>query len=255
MCLVQELGTSSSSSIASSPTLTATTSTSSWPTTTTTSSRATEKTQRLRPASPTESPVPNDLLPHLDTRKQHTRTLHVAIDNTGSHRHRTTDHPHRMYNLEGSRMGERRRSPGIDSQQTAASTSTYVRGPPQPQRSTTLSDPTRHNTPPASSYFLTTQGGDNSEPQPIVADAGSHFAYSTTLRRPHYELTSPTAIQNITHGDWQGALDSFSRGTSSGPSLDHPRLNGVPHPSKGPGTQQNAPETPSSKFSYSTIEV
>ena len=161
-----------------------------------------------------------------------------------------------MYNPEGSRLGERRRSPGVDSQQTAASTSTSVRGPLPPQRSTTLPNPTRYGTPPASSYFLTTQGGDNSEPQPIVADAGSHFAYSTTLRRPHYELTSPTtAIQNIAHGDWQGALDSFSRGAPSRPSLDHPRPNGAPNPLKGLGIQQNTPETPSSKFSHSTIEV
>ena len=168
----------------------------------------------------------------------------------------TTNDPYRMYNLEGSRIGERRRSPGIDSQQTAASTSTYMRGPPLPQRSTTLPSPTRYGTPPASSYFLTTQGNDNSEPQPIVADAGSHFAYSTTLRRPHYELTSPTtAIQSITHGDWQGALDSFSRGASSRMSLDHPRPNGAPDLFKGLGTQQNAPETPSSKFSHSTVEV
>lgn len=153
-------------------------------------------------------------------------------------------------------MGERRRSPGVDYQQSAASTSAYMRGPPPPQRSTTLPEPTRYGTPPASSYFLATQGGDNAEPQPIVADAGSHFAYSTTLRRHHYELASPTtAIQNITHGNWQGALDSFSRGTSSRPSLDHPPPNRVPHPSKGPGTPQSTPETPSSKFSHSTIEV
>jgi len=153
-------------------------------------------------------------------------------------------------------MGERRRSPGVDYQQNAASTSAYMRGPPPPQRPTTLPEPTRYGTPPASSYFLATQEGDNAEPQPIVADAGSHFAYSTTLRRHHYELASPTtAIQNITHGNWQGALDSFSRGTSSRPSLDHPPPTRVPHPSKGPGTPQNAPETPSSKFSHSTIEV
>jgi len=161
-----------------------------------------------------------------------------------------------MYNPEGSRIGERRRSPGVDYQQSAASTSAYMRGPPPPQRSTTLSEPTRYGTPPASSYFLATQGGDNAEPQPIVADAGSHFAYSTTLRRHHYELASPTtAIRDITHGNWQGALDSFSRGTSSRPSLDHPPPNRVPHPSKGSGTLQNTPETPSSKFSHSTIEV
>ena len=168
----------------------------------------------------------------------------------------TTNYPHSMYNPEGSRMGERRRSPGVDYQQTAASTSAYMRGPPPPQRSTTLPEPTRYGTPPASSYFLTTQGGDNAEPQPIVADADSHFAYSTTLRRHHYELTSPTtAIQNFTHGNWQGALDSFSRGTSSRHSLDHPPPNRVPHSFKAPGTPQNTPETPSSKFSHSTIEV
>jgi len=168
----------------------------------------------------------------------------------------TTNHPHSMYNPEGSRMGERRRSPGVDYQHTAASTSTYVRGTPPPQRSTTVPEPTRYGTPPASSYFLTTQGSDNAEPQPIVADAGSHFAYSTTLRRHNYELTNPrAAIQNISHGNWQGALDSFSRGTSSRPSLDQPHPNHVPHSSKGPGTQQNTPETPSSKFSHSTIEV
>jgi len=168
----------------------------------------------------------------------------------------TTNHPHSMYNPEGSRMGERRRSPGVDYQHTAASTSTCVRGTPPPQRSTTVPEPTRYDTPPASSYFLTTQGGDNAEPQAIVADAGSHFAYSTTLRRHNYELTNPrTTIQSITHGNWQGALDSFSRGSSSRPSLDHPHPNRVSHPSKGPATQQNAPETPSSKFSHSTIEV
>jgi len=153
-------------------------------------------------------------------------------------------------------MGERRRSPGVDSPQTSASTSTNVRGSLLPQRSATLPDPTRSNTPPASAYFLTTQGGDNSEPQPIVADAGSHFAYSTTLRRHQYGLTSPTTtIQNITHGDWQGALDSLSRGAPSRHSLDHPRPNRVPSLPEGPGTQRNAPDTPSSKFSHSTVEV
>ena len=144
-------------------------------------------------------------------------------------------------------MGERR----VDHQQTAASTSTYVRGPP-PQRSTTLPEPTRPGTPPASSYFLTTQGNDNAEPQPIVADAGSHFAYSTTLRRHHYELTNPTAaIHTITHGNWQGALDSLSRRHS----LDHPPPGEVSYTYKGLRTPQNAPETPSSKFSHSTVEV
>ena len=153
-------------------------------------------------------------------------------------------------------MGERRRSPEADHPETAASTSTYMRGPAPPPRSSTLPEPPRPRTPPASSYFRTTQGSDNAEPQPLVADADSHFAYSTTLRRHHYELTNPTsAIQNITHGNWQGALDSFSRGTSSRHSLDHPPSNRIPYPSKGPGTPQSAPETPSSKFSYSTIEV
>ena len=151
-------------------------------------------------------------------------------------------------------MGERRRSPGIDSPPHAASTtSTNVRGSHPPQRSTTLPDPPRSDTPPASAYFLTKQGDDNSEPQPIVADAGSHFAYSTTLRRHQYPLTSPSsAIQNITQGDWQGALDSLSRGASS---LDRTRPNRVPNTPEGPGTQRNAPDTPSSKFSHSTIEV
>jgi hypothetical protein len=155
-------------------------------------------------------------------------------------------------------MGERRRSPGVDNQQTAASTSTsaYRRGLPPPQRSRTLPEPTALNSPPASSYFFTTQGNDNAEPQPIVADAGSHFAYSTTLRRQPYEMTSPTtAIQNFTQGNWQEALDPFSRGVTSRHSLDHPRPSQVPYPSKGPGTPQSAPETPSSKFSHSTIEV
>ena len=164
-----------------------------------------------------------------------------------------------MYDLDGSRMGERRRSPGVDRQQTAASTSTYRRGtPPQrpPQRSRTLPEPIAHSPLPASSYFCTAQGDVNAEPQPIVADAGSHFAYSTTLRRQNYELTSPTAaIHNITHGNWQGALDSFSRGTSSRHSLDHPRPNRFPYPSKGSGISQDVPETPSSRFSHSTVEV
>ena len=150
-------------------------------------------------------------------------------------------------------MGERRRSPGADNQQTAASSSTYMRGIYPPQRSRTLPEPGRSSSPPASSYFLTSQGGDNTEPQPIVADAGSHFAYSTTLRRHPYEMTSPTtAFQNITHGNWQGALEPFSR---SRHSLDHPRPSRVPYPSKDPGPQQDASETPSSKFSHSTMEV
>lgn len=152
-------------------------------------------------------------------------------------------------------MGERRRSPGVDHQQTAASTSTYVRGITPPRRSRTLPEPGQSSSLPASSYFLTTQGNDNTEPQPIMADVGSHFAYSTTLRRQNYELTGPTAIQNITHGNWQGAFDSFSRGPSSRLSLDQPRPNRVPYPSKGTEAQKDAPETPSSKFSHSTIEV
>jgi hypothetical protein len=153
-------------------------------------------------------------------------------------------------------MGERRRSPGVDHQQTSASTSTYMRGIAPPQRSRTLSEPRLSDSLPASSYFFTTPGNDNAEPQPIMADAGSHFAYSTTLRRQHYEMTSPTmAIQNITHGNWQGALDSFSRGPPSRLSLDQPHPSRVPYSSKSTGPQQNAPETPSSKFSHSTVEV
>ena len=153
-------------------------------------------------------------------------------------------------------MGERRRSPGVDHQQTAASTSTYRRGITPPQRSRTLPEPRRSDSLPASSYFLTTQGNDNTEPRPIVADAGSHFAYSTTLRRQNYELASPTmAIHNISHGNWQGALDSFSRGPTSRLSLDQPRPTRVPYPSKDTGAQHDVPETQSSKFSHSTIEV
>lgn len=154
-----------------------------------------------------------------------------------------------MYNPNGSRVEERRRSPSADHHQTAASTSTYVRGIYPPQRPRTQNG--RSNSLPASSYFLATQGDDDSEPQPIMADAESHFAYSTTLRRQryNYELTSPTsAIQK----NWQGALDSFSRQRQS---LDQQRPSRVPYLSNVSETQKSAPGTPSSKFSHSTVEV
>lgn len=254
MCLAPVLGILSNSSITPSPTLTVTTSASSYDGGDDGRWRGHDNWHFDPPTAPTD---PRDHLPYSVIRKKTSESsTSPEIIPKSPLRRTTTTPPHRMYNPEGSRMGERRPLPGMDSQQTAASTSTHVRGSSLPQRSTTLPVPTRQRTPPASSYFRTSQGNDNSEPQPIVADAGSHFAYSTTLRRHHYELTSPTtAIQNITHGDWQGALDSFSRGTQSRHSLDRTRQSGAAYPSKGLGTPQNAPDTPSSKFSHSTIEV
>lgn len=64
-------------------------------------------------------------------------------------------------------------------------------GPPAASSSSSsyYPPPPRSDTPPASSYFpllAADQNGDSAGLRPIP-DAGSHFAYSTTLRRHHPE--------------------------------------------------------------------
>ncbi|KAH9914676.1 calcium-transporting ATPase [Fomitopsis serialis] len=54
----------------------------------------------------------------------------------------------------------------------------------------------RTSSPPASTYFTPYDGTHHGEPQPTTADAGAHFAYSTTLRRHRPEGPMGLATPN-----------------------------------------------------------
>lgn len=133
--------------------------------------------------------------------------------------------------------GDRRRSPS----RNPASSSTRPQTYPPPRNT---------DSPPASAYFATTYGGDNTEPRAIFPDSDSHFAYSTTLRRHPQEVTNTTipAFQNLAQGNWQKAYDTIAQGPFS-----RQEPNGNAHANGHP--QHASADTPSAKFSQSTIEV
>jgi len=107
---------------------------------------------------------------------------------------------------------------------------------------------TRPSTPPASTYFTTFDDNDQ-EPIP-TANAQSHFAYSTTLRRHPTELTSPNA-QHFHLPPVEGFVNQVL-GAVGGERWQRdieaePLRNGGP-PSHSEGTS-------SSRFAHLSIEV
>ena len=169
-----------------------------------------------------------------------------------------------MANLE-QRTGDRRRASrglSINTPLAGSSSSTYIRQP-QPHHAQTYPPPEQSTgLPPASTYFVTSSGEDNTEPQPLYPDASSHFAYSTTLRRHHPDL-SPTgpAFQNVAQGNWQKAFSAFAGGSASRTEAEHTvngngygngHANGL---ANGYADSHGPKATLSAKFSQSTIEV
>ena len=117
----------------------------------------------------------------------------------------------------------------------------------------------RHNmtqrppSPPASTYFpLLSADTDNVQLRP-VADAESHFAYSTTLRRHNVEgsLTSPTEIAAAVNAEasslWSRALGHITGQPES--SLESRRGSPVPP------QRQETKDTLSARFAHTSIQV
>ena len=164
---------------------------------------------------------------------------------------------------------ERKRSPVRDpalvpnSSYSTASTSSSSFGRHTANiRSATLPPP-RTESPPASAYFTQFSVDDTYEPHPS-ADATSHFAYSTTLRRHHPE--GPLSFPQTPHGAalptfdeirsvvaeegptglWQrtvGTIKSYFPGSAH---EDYERL---------PSRRDEHKETPSARFALFSAEV
>lgn len=116
----------------------------------------------------------------------------------------------------------------------------------------------RSSSPPASAYFSHFTGDHHGDPVPTSPDAGSHFAYSTTLRRHHVEpalgITHPPTLGELRNvvveegpsGLWQRVTETargfFSKEESRG---DYERLI----------SQKETTETPSARFAHCSIEV
>ncbi|KAL0955624.1 hypothetical protein HGRIS_001857 [Hohenbuehelia grisea] len=112
----------------------------------------------------------------------------------------------------------------------------------------------RSPSPPASSYFPLLSAGDNAHLQP-TADAESHFAYSTTLRRHRADstLATPADIASAVEAEatslWKRALTWI---TGNPPSAQYEMVeNGRASPSKG---REPPRDTVSARFAHSSIE-
>lgn len=166
--------------------------------------------------------------------------------------------------------GDRKRSPPGDLYQTpnsyasaSSSSAAYARHT-FTNRSSTLPPPPRTNSsPPASAYFTHFANDDTHVLEPTSADATSHFAYSTTLRRhyPEGPLGFPqtprgAALPNFgelrTVVAEEGAAGLFQRTVQSIKSLfsgaeqDYERL---------PVHKEEAKDTPSARFAHCSVEV
>lgn len=162
---------------------------------------------------------------------------------------------------------ERKRSPARDlsvipgpSFTTASSSSSAFVRHTVNNRSATLPPPPRSGSPPASAYFTQFSVDDTYEPRP-TADATSHFAYSTTLRRHHpegfpqgpngtvlptfNEIRSVVAEEGPT-GLWQRTVQTFRSYFPSGATEDYERL---------PSRREEHKDTPSARFAHYSIDV
>lgn len=150
---------------------------------------------------------------------------------------------------------------GESSFATAASSSSARSRHGFTNRSATL-PPQRPDSPPASAYFSDFAGDDTRPPQP-TPDAGSHFAYSTTLRRHHPE--GPLAFPQTPHG---AALPTFDQLRSvvaeEGPSglwdkittTVKSYISSEPHDYEQlPTRREESKDTPSARFAHCSAEV
>ncbi|KAK7691917.1 hypothetical protein QCA50_005322 [Cerrena zonata] len=129
----------------------------------------------------------------------------------------------------------------------ASARRTYPRSPTYP--------PMRSSSPPASAYFSHFTGDHHGEPVPTTPDAGSHFAYSTTLRRHHVEqaLGHPPTLGELRSvvaeegpsGLWERVMQTvrglFSQEDSKG---EYERL----------PSQKETKDTPSARFAHCSID-
>ncbi|KAL0569574.1 High affinity Ca2+/Mn2+ P-type ATPase-like protein [Marasmius crinis-equi] len=99
----------------------------------------------------------------------------------------------------------------------------------------------RSASPPASAYFQ--NGQENLTP---TADAGSHFAYSTTLRRHHVEDSAEVLLAHEAQGLWDKVLGWFN-GTGEQKSQDVEERIPLQH-------RKREQDTPSAKFAHTSIE-
>ncbi|KAG7093836.1 hypothetical protein E1B28_007475 [Marasmius oreades] len=97
----------------------------------------------------------------------------------------------------------------------------------------------RSASPPASAYFE--HGEQNLTPR---ADAGSHFAYSTTLRRHHVEESAEVKIAHEAQGLWQQVLSWFNEGPKHKEVEQRESVVGM----------QNEKNTVSAKFAHISVE-
>jgi P-type Ca2+ transporter type 2C len=105
--------------------------------------------------------------------------------------------------------------------------------------------PVRSESPPASTYFPDLSEDPDGEPLP-TADADSHFAYSTTLRRHHRErsMSMEAEVQSL----WQ----KFLRHVSGQDQYE--RLESGPADVSSVGPEERK-DTLNARFAHCTVEV
>lgn len=144
-------------------------------------------------------------------------------------------------------MGYERKRVGSDTT-AASSSSSFVRH----HAFASMHDQPRSASPPASTYFPLLSGDSGARLRP-TADAESHFAYSTTLRR-HGADGSPISPIDIAHAVNAEASSLWTRAVSvvTGQPLETNLENGRVTP---PPVQEQLRDTMSARFAHCSIEV
>jgi Ca2+-transporting ATPase len=144
-------------------------------------------------------------------------------------------------------MGYERKRVGSDTT-AASSSSSFVRH----HAFASMHDQPRSASPPASTYFPLLSGDSGARLRP-TADAESHFAYSTTLRR-HGADGSPISPIDIAHAVNAEASSLWTRAVSvvTGQPLEANLENGRVTP---PPMQEQLRDTMSARFAHCSIEV
>jgi P-type Ca2+ transporter type 2C len=111
----------------------------------------------------------------------------------------------------------------------------------------------RSESPPASAYFPLLSADSNARFRP-VPDAEAHFAYSTTLRRHHTDLTLASTAQAVNaeaSSLWSKVMGAITGKRKEG---DHEERMGNGH-AIGDTTGEVKRDTASARFAHYSVEV
>ncbi|KAJ7478603.1 Ca-transporting ATPase [Mycena galericulata] len=145
--------------------------------------------------------------------------------------------------LNSSGMGYERKRP-LPADTAASSSSSFAR------HTFAMHDPPRAASPPASTYFPLLSGDSGARLRP-TADAESHFAYSTTLRR-HHPDGSPLSPTNLAHAVNTEASSLWARAVGA-VTGEIPETN-VENGRVTPPPTQEVRDTMSARFAHTSVE-